>query len=72
MNQRNLYLYEGPVMQFGKVILDSWRAGTKAVSDKQALAFLSFQFKNKKKMSIHNTKIELDKRYLRIEERGLN
>lgn len=67
MNEKNLYLYEGPVSQFGKVILDYWRAGTQAVSEKQAIAFLSFQFKKKFKIDIHNSKIELNNEYLKLE-----
>jgi len=69
MNQKNLYLYEGPVLQFGKIIKDYWRGGTQAVSENQALAFLSYQIKKKLKLDVKNSKIELNKKYLRLEER---
>lgn len=71
MNQKNLYLYEGPVLQFGEIIKDYWRGGTQAVSENQALAFLSYQIKKKLKLDVKNSKIELNKKYLRLEERNI-
>lgn len=67
MSEKKLYIYEGPVMQFNKVIQDIYRNGTQAISEARALANLQFSYKRKKKMS-SNAKIQLDGRYLRIEE----
>lgn len=67
MSEKKLYIYEGPVMQFNKVIKDLYRNGTQAVSAAKALANLQFSFKKKMKLEA-GAKIELDERYLRIEE----
>lgn len=63
--ERKIYRYEGPVMQFGKVINDKWKYGTRAVSDKQALSNLMFNYKRKAKLTT-DAKIELDSSCLRI------
>lgn len=67
MSEKKLYIYEGPVMAFDKVIQDFWRRGTQACSESRALANLQFCYKRRKKMA-PNSKICLDKSYLRIEE----
>ena len=67
MNEKNLYIYEGPVMQFNKIIQESYRNGTQAASAARALANLQFSFKKKMKLE-QSAKIQLDSRYLRIEE----
>ncbi len=41
----NLYLYDGPVMEFGNCIANRWTASTHAVSEKKARANLAYQFK---------------------------
>lgn len=63
--ERKIYRYEGPVMQFGKVINDLWKFGTQAVSEKQALSNLAFRYKMKKQLA-KDAKIELDANCLRI------
>lgn len=67
MSEKKLYIYEGPVMQFNNVIKDFWKRGTQASSESRALANLQFSYKKKNKL-LPGSKIELDKRYLRIEE----
>lgn len=41
----NLYYYNGPVMEFNKVIDDRWSAITRAESEKKARSNLAYQFK---------------------------
>lgn len=41
----NRYIYEGPVMSFGKCIADKWVGETVALSEKKARSNLAFQFK---------------------------
>lgn len=41
----NLYFYDGPVLEFGKIIADRWQASTRAVSEKKARCNLAHQFK---------------------------
>lgn len=65
MSEKSLYVYEGPVMQFGKVVQDSWKEGTQAVSIAKALSNLKFQYKRKAKLS-PNSKIDLLPEYLKL------
>lgn len=39
------YFYNGPVLEFNKVIANHWTASTKAVSEKKARSNLEYQFK---------------------------
>ena len=41
----NLYLYEGPVMEFDRCIADKWRDFTYAKSEKKALQNLAYRYK---------------------------
>lgn len=41
----NEYFYEGPVMEFDRVIDKKWRGTTVAVSEKKARSNLAYQFK---------------------------
>lgn len=52
------YTYEGPVMEFDRVIDNRWTAETKAVSEKKAKSNLTHQFKVSHNRS-SNTKITL-------------
>ena len=40
-----LYLYDGPVMEFDKIVANHWQAQTYAVSEAKARTNLAFQFK---------------------------
>lgn len=39
------YLYDGPVLEFGRVVADRWKATTLAPSEKKARSNLAYQFK---------------------------
>ena len=52
------YSYDGPVLEFGKVISAHWSASTYARSEKEARRNLVYQFKQKYGKTV-TTKIEL-------------
>ena len=58
------YEYTGCVTSFNKIISNKWQGETHAVSPKKALINLSFRFKKENGLGI-NSKIELDKKYLK-------
>lgn len=39
------YYYNGPVMEFNKIIANHWSSKTRAVSEKKARCNLAYQFK---------------------------
>ena len=41
----NLYDYNGPVLEFDKVVANNWSASTRAQSEKKARCNLAYQFK---------------------------
>lgn len=41
----NVYAYNGPVLEFDRVIADHWIASTRAKSEKKARCNLTYQFK---------------------------
>ena len=43
----NKYFYDGPVMEFDRVIMNRWKGETLAISDKKAKCNLAYQFKVK-------------------------
>lgn len=40
-----LYSYDGPVLEFDKVIANHWKASTRAESEKKARCNLAYKFK---------------------------
>lgn len=40
-----LYSYDGPVMEFERIIANHWKASTRAESEKKARNNLAFQYK---------------------------
>ena len=54
----NTYIYEGPVLAFGKIITKNWRGYTQAVSSKKAASNLKFRFKTTHGLTM-STKIDL-------------
>lgn len=40
-----LYLYDGPVLEFDKIVTNRWQGQTYAVSEAKARSNLAFQFK---------------------------
>lgn len=54
----NQYMYNGPVMVFGRCVADCWKGTTWAASERKAKSNLAFQYK-KANNRIPATKIEL-------------
>lgn len=54
----NQYVYNGPVMEFGKCIANNWAGVTYAASERKAKSNLAYQFK-KKYNRVPATKITL-------------
>lgn len=54
----NLYIYNGPVLEFDTCIKRCWKASTYAASKKKAISNLSYRFK-KEYGKAPNTKIVL-------------
>ena len=42
-----LYFYDGPVLEFEKIVADNWSSSTRAESEKKARSNLAYQFKMK-------------------------
>ena len=40
-----LYHYDGPVLEFDKIVANHWSASTRAESEKKARSNLAYQFK---------------------------
>lgn len=41
----NLYFYDGPVLEFERIIANHWSGSTRAETEKKARSNLAFQFK---------------------------
>lgn len=41
----NVYFYEGPVLEFDRIVANHWSTSTRAVSEKKARCNLAHQFK---------------------------
>lgn len=41
----NKYVYNGPVLEFDRLLTDHWKAETMAVSESKAISNLKYQFK---------------------------
>lgn len=54
----NLYLYDGPVMEFDTCIDQRWKSSTYAVSEKKARSNFAFQYKRNNNRT-SNTKITM-------------
>lgn len=63
----NLYVYDGPVLEFEKCIANRWTASTRAVSEKKARSNLVYQFKTKNNR-LPNTRIALPGKLKMVEE----
>ena len=53
-----LYSYDGPVLEFDKIVTNHWQAQTYATSEAKARSNLAYQFK-KINGKVPNTKITL-------------
>lgn len=56
--EKQLYSYDGPVLEFGRCIANRWRASTWAVSEGKARSNLTYQYK-KNNNKATGTKITL-------------
>ena len=52
------YLYEGPVLEFDRVVAQHWSSTTYAPSEKRARSNLTYQYK-KQNSKLPNTRIDL-------------
>lgn len=41
----NMYFYDGPVLEFERIIANRWSASTRAETEKKARSNLAYQFK---------------------------
>lgn len=51
------YIYNGPVMEFDRLLATNWRAETFAVSERKARSNLAYQFKKNNSRAVY-TKIK--------------
>ena len=58
MEEMHKYIYDGPVMEFDRLLADHWKGETIAPSGKKARSNLAYQFK-KNNSRITGTKITL-------------
>lgn len=58
MQDYHKYTYDGPVMEFDRLLADHWKGETMALSEKKARSNLIYQFK-KQNSRIVGTKITL-------------
>ena len=52
------YVYEGPVLEFERLLTDRWRAETLAPTERKAISNLQYQFKKNNNI-LPNSKISL-------------
>ena len=45
MQEHHTYSYDGPVMEFGRIVAERWSGETTAPSEKKARSNLAYQFK---------------------------
>lgn len=65
------YSYDGPVMEFGRVITARWVATTYAVSPSKARSNLTFRFK-KEHNKVTSAKITLPGTIVEVKAEGVN
>lgn len=66
MQDYHKYTYDGPVMEFDRLLADHWKGETMAPSEKKARSNLIYQFK-KQNSRIVGTKITLPEK-IKMEE----
>lgn len=55
---KHIYVYEGPVCEFGRCVQNNWVGKTIAVSEKKAKSNLAFQWKIQNNRT-ENSRVEL-------------
>lgn len=63
------YSYEGPVMEFDKIVANNWKSSTVATSEAKARSNLAYQFK-KQFGKTPNSKITLPGKIKQLVARG--
>ena len=58
MDEYRKYVYDGPVMEFDRLIADHWTGETMAMTEKKARSNLTYQFKRQNRRIV-GTKITL-------------
>ena len=58
MEEYRKYVYDGPVMEFDRLIADHWTGETMAMTEKKARSNLTYQFKRQNRRIV-GTKITL-------------
>lgn len=66
MQDYHKFIYDGPVMEFGKLLADHWKGETMAPSVDKARSNLTYQFK-KKNNRIAGTHITLPGKIIMVE-----
>lgn len=66
MQEYHKYTYDGPVMEFDRLVTDRWKGETQAPSISKAKSNLAYQFK-KKFNRVSSTKITLPGRIIEVE-----
>ena len=62
----NKYFYDGPVLEFDKLIVERWKGETIASSENKARSNLAYQFK-KNNHRVARTKIKLPGKLKRVD-----
>lgn len=62
---KRYYKYNGPVVAFGKVLTNNFKAETIAISPEKALSNLAFQFKQNNNLS-RSARVNLLEKYLTV------
>ena len=68
---RKLYLYDGPVLEFERIIANRWKGSTYAESEKKARCNLAYQFKIQNGR-VPRSKITIPGPLTIVEEKGDN
>lgn len=62
----NVYSYDGPVLEFDRIVATRWKSSTYAASEKKARCNLAYQFK-KETGKVPRTKITLPGKIIKME-----
>lgn len=62
-----LYSYEGPVMEFERIVANRWKASTYAVSENKARSNLAYRYK-KENNKVAATRITLPGKIVAVNE----
>lgn len=66
----NVYSYDGPVLEFERIVADHWKASTRAPSEQKARCNLAFQYKQQHG-KVPRTKITVPGKLTIVEEEDM-